>query len=66
MKKILLLTSLASTLFASAQMKEGKVVYERTTQMRMRIQNPEVANMIPQSRKDNFELLFSNNQSLWQ
>jgi GLPGLI family protein len=66
MKKILLLACLSSGLFASAQMKEGKVVYERTTQMRIRMQNPEVANMIPQSRKDNFELLFSNNQSLWQ
>ena len=66
MKKIFLFACVASSLMASAQMKEGKVVYERTLQMRMRVSNPELAERIPQSRTDQFELLFANNQSLWQ
>lgn len=66
MKKILFSLCVVSGLFANAQMKEGKVVYERTIQIQRRNMNPDVANMVPPTRKDNFELLFSNNQSLWQ
>lgn len=65
MKKIFLSICLTAGLFAGAQMKEGTVVYERTTQMQRRNMNPDMANMLPRQRKDNFELLFSNNQSLW-
>lgn len=46
-------------------MKEGKVIYERTMQMR-RLAGDEAASMIPPTRKDNYELLFGNNQSLYQ
>ncbi len=48
-------------------MKQGKVVYERTMQIR-RPQgiDPEMARRMPASRTDQFELLFANNQSLWQ
>lgn len=46
-------------------MKEGKVVYERTMQMR-RLAGNEAENMLPRTRKDNYELLFGNNQSLYQ
>ena len=46
-------------------MKEGKVVYERTMQMR-RPGGDEASNMLPAARKDNYELLFGNNQSLYQ
>lgn len=66
MKKLFLLACLATGLGASAQMKEGKVIYERTMQMRVRVSNPELAERIPQSRTDQFELLFANNQTLWQ
>lgn len=65
MKKIVLLVCLTSGLYAGAQMKEGKVVYERTSQIQRRNMSPDVANMLPRERKDNFELLFANNQSLW-
>ncbi|MDB5252216.1 MAG: hypothetical protein JWP27_1385 [Flaviaesturariibacter sp.] len=49
-----------------APAKEGKVVFERTMQMR-RPQNmdPELAARIPASRTDQFELLFGADQSLW-
>jgi GLPGLI family protein len=66
MKKIFLSLSLVAGLFAGAQMKEGKVVYERTIQFQRRNMDPAMAEMMPQSRKDNFELLFGNNQVLWQ
>lgn len=66
MKKIIVSFSLLIGMAAQAQMKEGKVVYERTMQMRRPGMSAEVAQVIPQERKDNFELLFGNNQSLWQ
>jgi len=51
----------------NAQVKEGKVIYERTMQMqRPQGIDEEMARMIPSSRKDNFELMFANNQSIWQ
>src|SRR6476660_239711 len=52
---------------ARAQQKEGKVTYERTTQMQVRFAggNEEMERMIPKSRTDKFELNFGNNQSLW-
>lgn len=49
-------------------MKEGRIVYERTMQLPVRMFNadPNIASQIPKSRTDQFELLFGNNQSLWQ
>jgi GLPGLI family protein len=66
MKKILLSLGFIASLSAGAQMKEGKVIYERTIQMQFRNRNPDAAAMLPQARKNQFELLFGNNQSLWQ
>ena len=67
MKKILFFISISASLFATAQMKEGKVLYERTIQMQFRGNvPPEVANNMPRERKDKFELSFANNQSLWE
>jgi len=68
MRKILLGTGsllLASLLYA--QQKEGKVVYERTMQIQIHINddNDAVAQMLPKTRTDKFELTFGNNQSLW-
>jgi GLPGLI family protein len=54
---------IATTLHA--QQKEGKVVYERTMQMQIQINdNDQLSQMLPKSRTDKFELSFGNNQSL--
>lgn len=68
MKFFLLSLILLYSLAANAQMKEGRVVYERNFQLpqRMLNMNPDLAKQIPKSRTDQFELLFANNQSLWQ
>jgi GLPGLI family protein len=51
---------------AWAQQKEGKVIYIRTMQMQMRINdNDQLQKMLPKTRTDKFELTFGNNQSLW-
>ncbi|MEP6699902.1 MAG: GLPGLI family protein [Bacteroidota bacterium] len=67
MKKILLAVGgLWLTAFSvQAQLKEGKIIYERVSQMRARMNINGVVNEMPQTRKDNFELTFGNNQSLW-
>lgn len=50
-----------------AQMKEGKVIYERTIQMQINIQGMDenVARQLPRTRTDNFELSFTPGKSLW-
>lgn len=68
MKMIALLTAftcLTSALFA--QVKEGKITYERKVQFNIQVadNNPAFQNMIPRERKDLFELLFANNKTLW-
>jgi GLPGLI family protein len=52
---------------AAAQQKEGKVIYERTSQLQIRFagMNDEMERQIPKTRTDKFELTFGNNQSLW-
>ncbi|MEO5564116.1 MAG: GLPGLI family protein, partial [Chitinophagaceae bacterium] len=50
------------------QQKEGKVIYERTTQMQAMSfpgMNDEMQRMIPRTRTEKFELTFGNNLSLW-
>lgn len=51
-----------------AQVKEGKVTYERTIQLQMRIQglDPNIANNMPRSRTDRFELSFTPGKQLWE
>lgn len=65
--KLLILAGLILTIHAKAQVKEGKVTYERTTKVQIRIagMNEEMANQLPKTRTDKFELSFANNQSLW-
>ena len=50
-----------------AQQKEGKITYERTSQLQIRFagMNEEMERNIPKTRTDKFELVFGNNQSLW-
>lgn len=67
MKKIFFLIVTTISLYATGQMKEGKVLYERTIKMQFRGNiPPEMANNMPPERKDKFELSFANNQSLWE
>lgn len=68
MKQILFASVLLFTLPSIAQMKDGKILYEKTMQLQIRINddNPAFQNMIPKERKDKFELLFSDGKSLWQ
>ena len=68
MKKTFLFLAITFSLAGYSQMKEGRVVYERTFQLPQRLfaNNPDLAARLPRSRTDQYELLFSNNQSLWQ
>ena len=68
MKRFLIASALLITIPSLAQVKEGKIVYERTLQMNVRINddNPALQNMIPKERKDKFELFFTEGKSLWQ
>jgi GLPGLI family protein len=68
MKTFLIACSLTITAFASAQMKEGRVVYERTMQLPTRMIRNDGGDVpqMPRSRTDQFELLFSANHSLYQ
>ena len=68
MKRIFV-AGLALLIYCSgnAQQKEGKVIYQRTSQMQARSFNINgMTQEIPAStRTDKFELSFGNNQSLW-
>src|SRR6185436_1464386 len=68
MKRLLIALAILIAIPTLAQVKEGKIVYERTMQLNIRINddNPALQNMIPKERKDKFELLFTEGKSLWQ
>ena len=68
MKRLLIASAILIAIPTLAQVKEGKIVYERTMQMQIRINddNPAFQNMIPKERKDKFELFFTEGKSLWQ
>ena len=69
MKQIFVIFFIACSFYSSSQLKEGRVIYERTFQLPTRIfgaANPDIVAQLPKSRTDQYELLFSNNQSLWQ
>ena len=67
MKKIaFVLTILAACINGlTAQIKEGKIEYERTINMRRNITDPEMKARIPETRTDKFELLFNEQASLF-
>ncbi len=61
-----MLSALAVTMIANAQQQQGKVIYQRTIRMYIRLDNnDEISSMLPKSRTDRFELTFANNQSIW-
>ena len=57
------LTSL--TTVANAQMKEGKISYERKINMHRNLPDPQMKSMVPEFRTDKFELIFNENVSLF-
>lgn len=67
MKKIFfsLLLLITANIGANAQMKEGKITYERKTNMHRFITDPEMRARIPEFRTDKFELLFNEQASLF-
>src|SRR5687768_4308314 len=66
MKRILIAGCLILSMgIAQAQQKEGKVVYHRVSKVEARFNINGEDQVVPQTRKDNFELGFGNNQSLW-
>lgn len=67
MKLVLFTTTITCMLAtAQAQQTEGRVVYERTMQMQVQIDdNEEMSRLMPKSRTDRFELNFANNKSIW-
>ena len=68
MKRLLIASAMLIAIPSLAQVKEGKILYERTMQLQIRINddNPAMQNMIPKERKDKFELFFAEGKSLWQ
>jgi len=65
-KLVLFIPAVLLVTFLTAQQKEGKVIYARTIQMEIHIDdNDEVSQMLPKTRTDKFELTFGNNQSIW-
>ena len=63
MRKIFFVTgTLLLTCLIQAQQKEGKVIYQRSTQMQFRM--PGMNDDVARTRTDKMELLFGNNQSL--
>ena len=56
---------IASCASSVAQMKEGKIVYERVVNMRRNITDPEMRARIPETRTDKFELLFNEQSCLF-
>ncbi|HUR67041.1 MAG TPA: GLPGLI family protein, partial [Chitinophagaceae bacterium] len=67
MKKYFFAAGLLTAAFSvQAQQKEGKVIYERTSQMQIQVSGmPGMENNMPRTRTDKFELSFGNGQSLW-
>lgn len=66
MKKMIIAGCMLLTAgMVQAQQKEGKVVYERVSQMVARFNINGVDQEMPQTRKDNFELIFGSTKSLW-
>ena len=66
MRKISLAAATALlVIIVHAQQKEGKVVYERIMQLQIQFQDDAMAQMLPKTRTDKFELTFGNDQSLW-
>jgi GLPGLI family protein len=67
MRKIFLLLTLALVAITNsfAQVKEGKLIFERKVNMHKMITDPEMRARIPEFRTDKFELLFNEQASMF-
>lgn len=71
MRKYMVVVVIAVTLLSAnvlmAQQTQGKVIYERTSQMQFSFAGMPggMEQQMPKTRTDKFELTFGNNQSLW-
>jgi GLPGLI family protein len=70
MKKIQLVLGLFAAFISmstvvTAQMKEGKISYERKVNMHRSLPDPQMKSMIPEFRTDKFELIFNESASLF-
>ncbi len=70
MKKIQLVLSMMIALISistsiAAQMKEGKISYERKINMHRNLPDPQMKSMVPEFRTDKFELIFNESVSLF-
>jgi GLPGLI family protein len=70
MKRVIfLIFALSTYVVVSAQLKAGKITYEKEFKLQVTMMlgsDPELKKQIPKSRKENLELLFGNNQALLQ
>jgi hypothetical protein len=62
---VLLITITTVTTSVTAQMKEGKISYERKINMHRNLPDPQMKSMIPEFRTDKFELIFNEHASLF-
>jgi len=67
MRKVILLglMALLTMTSVSAQIKEGKLIFERKTNMRKMITDPEMRARIPEFRTEKFELIFNDQASMF-
>ena len=67
MRKIFLALTVMLVAFTSAfaQVKEGKLIFERKVNMHKMITDPEMRARIPEFRTDKFELLFNEQASMF-
>jgi GLPGLI family protein len=63
--KLLLLITVASSLVAQAQLKQGTVTFERKQNMHRTIQNEEIKAMVPEYRTSKHVLVFSDSESVY-
>ena len=59
--------ALCASSLLHAQDKEGRVTYERVSQVQIRVNddNDAIAHQMPRTRTDRFELMFSDGKTLW-
>lgn len=66
MKRLSVLACMLLTaMLADAQIREGRITYERKMKLQLRLNDAAFENMVPTERKDRFELLFAGNKTLW-
>ena len=66
MKKIICLPVCLMIIGAmQAQQKEGKIIYQRTVQLQIAINDGNGEHEIPRTRTDKFEMNFANGQMIW-